>query len=222
MRCERWPTSRDYLTRADGGAVLRVHALEHAHGAADRAEWIAQFVTEHRQELVCRVAVALGAIAIAAGLEERAEVRHNQAQAASALRHRGREREIYLNGSPARGDQATPMGSAAGAQQRNEIGSVGFRHEAADVPAKHRLQRLADKSREACVGIQNVAGLREDDGTLPHLFDEVTVRFLGAVERVDLVAFRSPDDQRIDLTFTKARSVSSASARRASSVSRRS
>lgn len=74
------------------------------------------------------------------------------------------------------------MGSAAGAQQRNEIGSVGFRYEAADVPAKHRLQRLADKSREACVGIQNVAGLREDDGTLPHLFDEVTVRFLGAVQ----------------------------------------
>ena len=42
---------------------------------------------------------------------------------------------------------------------------------------------------------------REDDGAFLHLFDEVAVRLLGAVQRVDLVAAGALDDQRVDLAL---------------------
>ncbi len=194
----------DHLTRLGRGTLLCVHAPQHSDGAADRAERIAQLVREHRQELVLGVAVAHRAVAIAPGFEQLAQVGDDQAQVADTLRRHGRrEREIDLDGRPVRGRQSAPPGSVAGAQERREIDSVGFGHEAADVPAKHRLQRLADECRESRVGVQNVAGLREDDGALAHLFHEVAVWLLGAVQRVDLVASRAADDERVDLTFPK-------------------
>lgn len=78
--------SPDHRTRLGGRAVLCVRALEHSDGAADRADRIAQLVSEHRQELVLCIAVAHGAVAIAAGFEELAQVRHDQAQVAGTLR----------------------------------------------------------------------------------------------------------------------------------------
>ena len=61
---------RDHLVRAGRRLPLGVRQLEHADGIADRAERIAQLVGQHRQELVLRAAVALGAVAVAVGLEE--------------------------------------------------------------------------------------------------------------------------------------------------------
>jgi hypothetical protein len=80
----------DHLARADSGAVLRVHALEHADRAPDRAKRIAQLVSQHRQKLVFPAAVALGAVAFAARFEELAEIGHDQRQVGDSLRRHGR------------------------------------------------------------------------------------------------------------------------------------
>ena len=69
--------------------------------------------------------------------------------------------------------------------------------------AHDRLEALADQTGKPCVAVQNIAGLGEDDGALPHLLHELAIRFLGALQRVNLVAAWPPDDERIDLTFTK-------------------
>ena len=74
-------------------------------------------------------------------------------------------------------------------------------HESAEAAADHRLERLAHERREACVGVQDVAAARQDHGAFLHLFDEVAVRLLGAVQRVDLIAAGALDDQGVDLAL---------------------
>ncbi len=74
-------------------------------------------------------------------------------------------------------------------------------HESVEATASHRLERLADERREACVGVQDVAASRQDHGAFLHLFDEVAVRLLGAVQRVDLIAAGALDDQGVDLAL---------------------
>src|SRR5204863_2859031 len=69
-------------------------------------------------------------------------------------------------------------------------------------PARHDgLERLADQRREAGVRVQDLAATGEDDGAFLHLFDEVSVRLFGAMQRVDLAAGRALNDQRIDLAL---------------------
>ena len=78
---------------------------------------------------------------------------------------------------------------------------VGYVDEPVDAAAHDRLERLAHQGGEAGVGVQDVAAPREDDGAFLHLFDEVAVRLIGAVQRVDLAAAGAFDDQRVDLAM---------------------
>lgn len=80
------------IVRACCGLPLGVRQLEHADGGADGAERVAQLVGHQRQELVFRAAVALGPVAVAVGLEELAEIRHDQIQAIAVGRHRRGQR----------------------------------------------------------------------------------------------------------------------------------
>ncbi len=98
-------------------------------------------------------------------------------------------------------DQAAAAPSVAGAQEGLELVSVGRLHEPVDAAADNRLEWLAHQRREAGVGIQDVAATREDNGAFLHLFDEVAVRLVGAVQRVDLAAAGAFDDQRVDLAL---------------------
>jgi hypothetical protein len=72
---------RDHLMRAGGGLALGVRQLEHADGIGDGTERRAQLVGQHREELVFRAIVALGAVAVVRGSEELALIRHDQIQA---------------------------------------------------------------------------------------------------------------------------------------------
>ena len=65
--------------------------------------------------------------------------------------------------------------------------------------ADHRLERPPTSAAKALVGVEDVAARGEDDGAFLHLFDEVAVRLVGAVQRVDLIARVVVDEQRVDL-----------------------
>jgi hypothetical protein len=68
---------RDHLTRTGRELRLGVRQLEHSDGITDRDERIAQLMGQQGQELIFRPVVALGAGALAVGLEELAEIRHD-------------------------------------------------------------------------------------------------------------------------------------------------
>ena len=172
-------------------------------GAADRAERIAQLVGQHRQELVLRAAVALGAVAVAVGLEELAAGPSRSDSGArrcddtvvvsDRLTSKAPDpsRSAGCDAVAAAGARAAPRNRPG--RTRPRIGRCGCR------PPTRAARRRAPRSARWSTGCRR--DRREDDGAFLHLFDEVAVRLLGAVQRVDLVAAGALDDQRVDLAL---------------------
>ena len=90
----------DHVVRAGpAGSPSALRQLEHLAAYADRAERIAQLVGQHRQELVFRAAVVLGAVAVPVASRSSREIRHDQVQAIAVGRPGRGERQTHLEGA---------------------------------------------------------------------------------------------------------------------------
>ena len=148
---------RDHLVGVRRRFALFLRQLKHADGVADGAERRAQFVAEHREEIVFRAAVVLGSIAIPVGLEELGEIGHDQIQAAAVGRNSGGQGESHFKGTRVRADEAATLSAAAGLEERLESGPVGWIHEPFDPARHHGLERLAHQRREAGVASPRIS-----------------------------------------------------------------
>src|SRR5690349_2783151 len=106
---------------------------------ANRSQGISEFVGQCREELVLRAALAFGALAAAVGLENLAEIRHDQIQSTITGRRRGGQRQAHLEVASITADQAAGMPATAGPQPGVELVPVGSPHEAVDATADHSL-----------------------------------------------------------------------------------
>ena len=62
------------------------------------------------------------------------------------------------------------------------------------------LGRPSHELRETLIAVEDRSIRRQRQRTLPHLFDHQPVRLVGAAERVNLLAFRRVDDERVDVS----------------------
>ena len=168
-------------------------------GGADGTQRIAQLVRQHRQELVFRPVVALGAVAFASGLEKFTEIRDDQVQAAFTGRASRGQRETHIEVDRAGARQGAAAAAAAGQEKTLELALVGLAYEPIERTANDRLDGFVHHRREARVGVEDVAATTENDGAFLHLFHEVAVRLIGAVQRIDLASAGAFDDKGIDL-----------------------
>lgn len=99
-----------------------------------------------------------------------------------------------LEGSPIRAEQLALVSPAAGSEQGMKARRVGRAHESVEPRSGHRLERLTHERRESRIAIHDVARDGKDDGAFLHLFDEVAVRLIDGVQRVDLIAVAGRDD----------------------------